>query len=114
MYKRGRHTGIGFIVKPEIASRVEDFRAISDRVAFLTVKINNRTNLKIIQIYAPTTAHENEEVELFYEDIRLAIQDQPANYEIIIGDFNAKIERKLEEDEIQIGNYGYGERNERG
>lgn len=78
------------------------------------MKLNTKHSIKIIQVYAPTTAHSDEEVETFYEDLYSAIGQSPTKYNVIIGDFNAKLGRKANETETALGPHGYGQRNERG
>lgn len=86
---------------------------ISKRVISITIKITQRYSIKVIQVYAPTKNSEDEEVYNLYEEITQALTTHKTHYNLIIGDFNAKI-GKRERDETSIGNYGYGERNDRG
>lgn len=69
--------------------------------------------MKIVQVYAPTSDHSNEEVETFYDDIEKALNDAPCHYATIIGDFNARI-GALRNNETSVGNFGLGLRNRRG
>ena len=71
-YYKGGNThqnGIDFIVNKNIASNVTSFQGISDGVAQLTIKINSKYYLNIIQAYLPTSSHTNEEVDTVYEEI---------------------------------------------
>ena len=71
-YYKGGNThqnGIGFIVNKNIAGNVTSFKGFSDRVAQLTIKINSKYHLSIIQAYLPTSSHTNEEVDTVYEEI---------------------------------------------
>ena len=59
-YYKGGNThqnGIGFIVNKNIAGNVTSFKGISDRVAQLTIMINSKYHLNIIQAYLPTSSH---------------------------------------------------------
>lgn len=94
-------------------AHIEAFKAISDRVGCLTLKINEKTNIKLIQVYAPTSASNEEDLETFYEDLAEALEDENTKNTIIMGDFNAKLGHRTE-GENRLGNYGYGTRNERG
>lgn len=51
---------------------------------------------------------------VFYEDVSRAMQESPTKYNILIGDFNAKLGSKEDGSEFALGHYGYGERNDRG
>ena len=49
-------------------------------------------NIKVIQVYAPTSNVEEAEVEWFYEDLQdLLEQTPPKDVLFIIGDWNAKV-----------------------
>ena len=50
---------------------------------------NNRYKIKIIQVYAPTSAYDDEDVERFYEDVE-AIKKHKKTNTLIVGDFTAK------------------------
>ena len=54
---RGGQSGVGFIVNKLIAGNITEFKCASDRVAMILVKLNSKCTLKIIQVYAPTSAH---------------------------------------------------------
>ncbi|KAK4883336.1 hypothetical protein RN001_006655 [Aquatica leii] len=86
----------------------------SKALCYINIKISKLCYLKIIQVYAPTSAYEDEEVEGFYEEVTTAIQRNPCRYTLIIGDFNAKLGKKIEPNKEKIGKVGMGERNERG
>ena len=50
-----------------IKDRVVEFRGDSSRVASHTIKINTKYYLQVVQVYAPTSTHEDEEVEEFLQ-----------------------------------------------
>lgn len=108
--------GVGILINKKYSNKVIKYRAISDRVLFITIRINQKTAIKIVQTYAPTSTHEDEEVERFYEDIEKSIKDgeDKVKYTLIMGDFNAKIGKNRNENEEFTGNFGLGTRNERG
>ncbi|XP_044756612.1 uncharacterized protein LOC123315083 [Coccinella septempunctata] len=89
LYYKGRENdtldGVGFLISKRYADRVKNFTGVSERVAIVVISLNKTVSLKNIQIYAPTSTHDDEEVEAFYETITTA-----------------------------IGSSGYGNRNERG
>ena len=112
-YYKGGNThqnGIGFIVNKKIAGNVTSFKGISDRVAQLTIKISSKYHLNIIQAYLPTSSHTNEEVDTVYEQIHNLVNKNKAYYNIVMGDFNAKI-RQGNASELGTGPYGLGTRN---
>ena len=70
----------------------------------------------IIQVYAPTSDHEDQEVEELYEQIENTLKKVPKIDLIIIqGDFNAKIGPDAYDVwPGTVGRYGVGETNDRG
>ena len=105
--------GTGFWVSRRWKDNIVDYYSKSDRISVLILRINRRTALKLIQVYAPTSNSEDEEVESFYDDIQAVIDDDRCGKPIVMGDFNAKIGEKQDNEQC-IGNYGYGRRNMRG
>ena len=85
---------------------------ISERV--IMIKLQRKPfNISIIQIYAPTQDHEDEEIELFYDEIQTAIKNVKADDILcVMGDLNAKVGKERTTD--ITGQYGLGTRNKRG
>ncbi|XP_029164802.1 craniofacial development protein 2-like [Nylanderia fulva] len=104
--------GVGIIVSGRFKNCIIDFIPYSDRIAL--IKINARpTNLNIIQIYAPTADAPDEEMEIFYEQIKEMLKlTKKHDMNIIMGDFNSRIGKERYED--LMGPFGLGIRNERG
>ena len=70
-------------------------------------------NIRVIQVYAPTSNAEEAEVEWFYEDLQDLVQLTPKKDVLfIIGDWNAKVESQ--ETPGVTGKFGLGMRNEVG
>ena len=65
-YYKGRdsdsNSGVGFIVNRSIKDKVISYRNSGDRIAQIMIQISERYKLQIIQTYAPTSTHEEEEV----------------------------------------------------
>ena len=85
---------------------------ISDQIIIIQIKAYPK-HINIIQVYAPTAEKPEHEINFFYKNIKdlLKITNKNA-VNIIIGDFNAKTGKGRVED--IVGDYGLGERNERG
>uniref|UniRef100_A0A8D8PQH9 Craniofacial development protein 2 n=1 Tax=Cacopsylla melanoneura TaxID=428564 RepID=A0A8D8PQH9_9HEMI len=104
--------GVGIIMNKYIASCVTNFIPISDRIMLIQLTARP-TNLNFIQVYFPTTDHTDAEVEEVYAEIENIIRTIPKHEAIVImGDFNAKIGKG--KSDRHIGEYGLGERNDRG
>ena len=70
-------------------------------------------NIKVIQVYAPTSNTEEAEVEWFYEDLQDLLELTPKKDVIFItGDWNAKI--GSQETPGGTGKFGLGMQNEAG
>ncbi|KAL1446846.1 hypothetical protein WDU94_003496 [Cyamophila willieti] len=110
----GKYNGIGFLVNKEIGQNIITMEGSSSRVGRLVLKLNDRYKLQIVQAYAPTSSHTDEEVEQFYEELKeMHEKGNDCQFKIVMGDFNAKIGTKLHGETV-IGNYGFGNRNDRG
>ena len=114
-YKGGNtcNNGVGFVVHKNIVDNITSFKGVSDRVAQLTIRINNKHHLNIIQVYLPTSSYSDEEVDAVYEDIDSLITNSKAHYNIVMGDFNAKVGIG-DPMESSTGKFGSGIRNSRG
>ncbi len=109
------YRGIGFYVRSNIMERVEKMKGINERIGCLKIRIDKKTKISIIQVYAPTMGAEKEEIEKFYGDLKRTVQENREYYTIIMGDWNSKVGRK-EIDSIVVGKFGWGggEGNKRG
>ena len=58
--------GVGFIVRKEVTGCIISYTPISSRIISIRVSAKPK-NIIIIQVYAPTTEHDDQEVEEFYE-----------------------------------------------
>lgn len=104
--------GVGFLIKKHLKNYIESFVGLSERVALLKLNMN-KFKLSIIQVYAPTDAAHDEEIEAFYDTVDKALKLAEENV-VVMGDFNAKL-GQLEHKEYPITNkFGYRERNKRG
>ena len=113
-HKKDHKHGIGLLISKVVSKSVLGHCALSDRI--LLVKIHGKPfNLSIIQLYAPTSASSEEEIQDFYSHLEEA-HKKCGNQDIVIamGDLNAKVGG--EQDPLQeiVGKHGLGERNDRG
>ena len=70
-------------------------------------------NIRVIQVYAPTSNPEEAEIERFYEDLQDLLELTPKKDVLfIIGDWNAKV--GSQETPGVTGKFGLGIRNEAG
>uniref|UniRef100_A0A2A4JIH6 Endonuclease/exonuclease/phosphatase domain-containing protein n=1 Tax=Heliothis virescens TaxID=7102 RepID=A0A2A4JIH6_HELVI len=104
--------GVGFIINKYLKSSIVCFNGFSERVALLKLNIKGY-QLDILQVYAPTEASKEEEVESFYNTINETLKCSCKNV-IVMGDFNSKIGQPRPEERLIMKNHGYGVRNSRG
>ncbi|KAI8512774.1 hypothetical protein Bbelb_094130 [Branchiostoma belcheri] len=73
-------------------------------------------NITIIQVYAPTSEHDDETIETFYEELRNTINNSnKKDFLIVQGDWNAKVGPDAYEQWAgTVGRCGIGETNDRG
>ena len=114
--EEGRHEyGVGFHVHRDMVSAVLGCRPVSNRLIAIRLKAVP-FNITFIQVYAPTSGHDNNEVEQFYQQLQENI-DQTAKKDILIvqGDFNAKFGKDAPADWRDVcGPFCNEETNERG
>ena len=89
-----RHiNGVGFLINKENVKMVMNFNPINERVATICLHATP-FNVTIIQVYAPTSDHSDEEIEHFYNILQSTISEIDKRDIIDIqGDWNAKIRK---------------------
>ncbi|XP_041968437.1 craniofacial development protein 2-like [Aricia agestis] len=113
MYHHGNSSfnGVGFLVKSKYKNTILNFTGISDRLAILRMQIpNNKKELTIIQVYAPTQQARSSEMDEFYNVLSVEAKKYAETNLIIMGDFNAQIGPKQAGEDHIIGRFGHGKR----
>src|SRR6218665_420495 len=99
--------GIAILLDEKVARCVD-----GDRLIMVTIRAHP-VNIVIMQVYMPTTAHEEDEVDSIYEKIEERLEGiKGKEYVIVMGDWNASVGEGGQEK--CVGQYGLGKRNERG
>ncbi|XP_045466606.1 craniofacial development protein 2-like [Harmonia axyridis] len=106
--------GTGFLIHKRHDPSIVSIKKISPRVIYVILRLNKRYCMKIIQVYAPTTNQADEEVDLFYDDVSKAWEDQRTHFTFLCEDFNAKVGLKSSDLETALGSFGSEGRNDRG
>ncbi|PZC87102.1 hypothetical protein B5X24_HaOG201338 [Helicoverpa armigera] len=107
--------GVGFLVAKKWKNNIIEFRGYSERIAVLKFRLTSTKTLTLIQTYAPTSAYSDDDVEDYYDLLNQACDDNRGTFNLVLGDFNAKIgARQHNDDGGIIGPHGLGNRNERG
>ena len=115
--ERRRNISIGWhsLSGKEITDSVISCMPILSRLISIHVSAKQHY-MTIIQVYAPTTDHNGEEVEKFYELLEATIIDVPKKDILIIqGDSNAKVGPDAYDNWAgKVGRFGIGETKDRG
>ncbi|CAH2100709.1 unnamed protein product [Euphydryas editha] len=98
---------VGFMRHGYPICNIISVAGVSNRVAYLILRVSEGYSL------APASAHADDEVEDMYEDVSRAANTNKTYSNIILVDFNEKIV-KGRDDELRVGQFGYGKRNHRG
>ena len=107
-----KERGVAIILNQDQAEKVVKIQQVNDRI--LLVKLQAEPmDIVIIQVYMPTSQHEDKEIEDMYEHIEeLMDQVKGSDYAVIMGDWNAVVGEGRSGNEV--GAYGLGKRNRRG
>ena len=81
---------MAFIVREEVVGSIISCTPISSRL--ISIRISARPyNITVIQVYLPTSDHEDEEVEQFYEKLDSIIaKTHKKDILVVQGDWKAK------------------------
>ena len=118
MFLSGKHisrsNGVGFLINKPYAPLIDDYQAISDRLAVLTLKtIFSKINL--VQCYLPTSSYSVEDITDMYDQIEAVMDKVPKrDHLFIMGDFNAKLGGLNMDYPTAVGKHTTGKANERG
>ena len=70
-------------------------------------------NINLSQLHAPTRDHNDDDIEVYYEEVQTAIKQIKSNEILcVMGDMNAKVGSSAKRN--IVGKFVLGERNERG
>ena len=113
--KLKKQAGVGFIVHKETVNMVMECEPISSRIIRIRLQTAPR-NLSIIQVYAPTSDSNEEDLEIFYNQIEATMRNIPKkDILIVMGDWNARVGPDAHEEwPGTAGEFGLGSTNERG
>src|ERR1043165_764842 len=90
-------SGVAILLEDRVANCVTEIERSGDRL--LSVRIQAfPVDIVIMQVYMPTTTHEEEEVDEIYEKMEKRLENtKGTDYTIIMGDWNASVGEGEEE-----------------
>ncbi|KAE9416556.1 hypothetical protein Angca_007491, partial [Angiostrongylus cantonensis] len=98
---------VGVLVNTSLSMSIDLFEQLTTRIGRLRLKrYGSMLALIIFVVYAPTSNYDEEEVEALYMDLEKFYREDRAFYNVIIGDFNAKIGPRRSSEERHIGTHG--------
>ena len=96
-------------------NNIIQFVGYAERVAALKLRLTPKHTLTLIQVYGPTSDHNDEEIEDFYDVLNKACDEQRGTWNLVLGDFNAKIGIRQPTESFEVlGPHGLGRRNDNG
>ena len=114
--EEGKHEyGVGFFVHKDVVGAVLGCQPVSSRLISIRLRAAP-FNITIIHVYAPTSGHDDSEVDHFYQKLQETIDQTPKKDILVVqGDWNAKVGKDAQTDWGEVcGPYCNGETNERG
>ena len=89
--KRINEHGVGFLVHKDIVNTVMGCRPVSSR--FITIRLRVvHFNITVVQVYAPTSDYDDNEIEKFYDQLQNTIGKTPKEDIFVVqGDWIAKV-----------------------
>ena len=104
--------GVAILMSDRVARCVTRVERVEDRMILVTIR-GHPVDITIMQVYMPTSTHDEEEVDAMYEKIERCLENiKGTDYVVVMGDWNAVVGEG--EQEGIIGKFGLGSRNERG
>ena len=100
--------GVCFLVNMKWKDNITRVSSGHSIVAELVLRITDIFKLKIVQVYAPTTSHSDEETDNFYNTTD-NIMEKETHYTIVMGDFNAKVGQQTNKSERATGCFSLGQ-----
>ena len=103
-----KSNGVAFICNNKLRRCVMGFNPVNDRIS--TIRIQCKPiNITVVQVYAPTSSSEEEDIEDMYDTVQSVIDQTPNGDNLyIIGDWNSKVGKDISNG--ITGNFGLGER----
>ena len=109
------HTqGVALLMTPDVSRALIEWEPVSPRI--IKARFHSKArNITIIQCYAPTNAASDTEKENFYELLQHHFtKSHKRDIKILMGDLNAKVGCDNKGNELVMGKFGEGVRNENG
>lgn len=110
-----REAGVGFAIRSSLVNNLSDLpNGISERLISLRVPLKHGRFMTLISVYAPTLTSAKEDIDMFYGDLKSAIQKVDRQDKLVVlGDFNARVGQDFNI-WSSLGRHGIGKCNDNG
>ena len=82
----------------DVVGAIFECQPVSSRLISIRLRAAPFT-ITIIQVYAPTSGHDDSEVDHFYQQLQETIDQTPKKDILVVqGDWNANVEKNAQED----------------
>ena len=97
--EEGRHEyEVGFLVHKDVVDVVLGCRPVSSRLISIRLRAAS-FNITIMQVYAPTSGHDDSQVDHFYQQLKETIDQTPNKVFLVVqGDWNARVGKDAQAD----------------
>ena len=86
---RGRN-GVAVVLNKELGGSLFSYNPINDRLIIVKLQMKQAVCLHVVQVYLPTSEHDEEIIENYYNDLQTVLDEVPHKDALIVmGDFNA-------------------------
>jgi hypothetical protein len=83
-HKTHRKNGVGMIITNRVSKSPIGYKAVNDRIMYMRVKAHP-VNITCIQVYAPITTAETQDIEDLYGSLYSALNETPKMYSYLWG-----------------------------
>ena len=113
--EENRESGVGFAIKTTLVDKLEELPfGLSDRLMSFRLPLQGGRFATVISVYAPTMSHSEDDILLFYADLRKLLSGISKDDKILLmGDFNARVGTDSDIWNC-LGKNGYGKQNSNG
>jgi len=112
--EKGGQSGVGFILNKRVKDSILDWEPVNDRI--LRIRLDSKhIKTTIVQCYAPTNEHDEEDKDQFYNALHDTMKKIPKHDNtLVMGDMNAKIGDDNNGIEAVMGKHSIGTINSNG
>ena len=112
--EKGGQSGVGIVLNKTAQDSLLDWEPVNDRILRIVLQTRQLT-MTIVQCYAPTNDHEEEDKDQFYDDLNETMNKITSHdITMVMWDMNAKIEDDNTDVEDIMGKHSIGTINNNG